>query len=63
MYEVEVEYIGDIKKDDSKSLTNDLLVNVGRLIQIYQGSNTIISNTETSQVLVNFGKFGKVLRL
>jgi len=57
LYEAEVEFIGEIKVDNSKSLLNGLLTNVGRLLQIYQGSNNIISNTEISQVLMNFSKF------
>ena len=57
LYEAEVEFIGETKLDDSKSLLNGLLTNVGRLLQIYQGSNNVISNTEISQVLMNFSKF------
>lgn len=62
LYEVEVEYIGSdgnniIANIEPKILLKGLLTNIGRLLQIYQGSNNIISNTEISQVLINFSKF------
>ena len=62
LYEVEVEYIGSdgnniITNIESKILLKGLLTNIGRLLQIYQGSNNIISKTEISQVLINFSKF------
>ena len=62
LYETEVEFIGSYSNNiianiEPKILLNGLLTNVGRLLQIYQGSNNVISNTEISQVLMNFSKF------
>lgn len=56
-FEVEVEYIGtnnDYKVDD---LMKQILIYSSNLLQIYQGSNTIVNTKEVKQVMINFSKY------
>lgn len=60
-FEVEVEYIGS-NSNDSKidNLIKQLLIYSSNLLQIYQGSNTIVDTKEVKQVMVNFSKYSSV---
>lgn len=56
-FEVEVEYIGSDYNSKEDDLIKQLMIYSSNLLQIYQGSNTIVNTKEVKQVMINFSKY------
>ena len=54
IYEIELEYIGDLESTDD--IYNELFTNIGLLLQIYNNSNYILSDNEKNIVLDHYYK-------